>query len=83
MVWGIGVVGRVMVVTGIGGGIGTRESVCIVWLWASESVSSRTCTKLLIMRRTLLMSRLLVERVDTSFKVDPREWRELEAMKNQ
>jgi hypothetical protein len=83
MVWGVGMVGGVVVAMGVGGGVGTGGSVCIIWLWASESVSSRTRTKLLMVRRTLLMSRLLVERVDASFKVDPREWRELEAIKCQ
>jgi hypothetical protein len=83
MVWGVGMVGGVMVVMGVGGGVGTGGSVCIIWLWANVSVSSRTRTKLLIVRRTLLMSRLLVERVDASFKVDLREWRELEAIENQ
>jgi hypothetical protein len=77
------VVGGVTVVMGVDGGVGTGGSACVVWLWASESASSRTRTRLLIVRRTLLMSRLLVERVDASFKVNPREWRELEAMKNQ
>ena len=72
-------------VSGIGGeiGTGTPGSELVVSAWARESTSSRTRTKLFIVRRTLLMSRLLVGRVDASFKVDPRRWRELEAMNNQ
>jgi hypothetical protein len=68
----MGVVGCVAVDVG-----GLRGA---VWFWASLSASSKTCTRLLIVWRTLLMSRLLVGRVDASFKVDPRRWRELEAM---
>ena len=62
---------------------GARGSECLGWSQASESASSKTRTKLLIVMRTLFTSRLLAERVDASFNVDPRDWRELEAMKNQ
>ena len=75
-------VGSVGVATGIGGVGGPKGPVGVVWFWAIESVSSKTLTKLLMVRRTLLKSRLLVGREDTSFKVDPRRWRELEVMEN-
>jgi hypothetical protein len=77
------VVGGVGIVTGDGGEGETRGSVLVVWARARESISSRTRTRLLIMRRTPLMSRLLVERADTSFRVDLKRWRKLEAMNNQ
>jgi hypothetical protein len=67
---------------GIGGESGARGSVLVVWVRARESVSSRTQTRLFIMWRTPLMLRLLVGRVDASFRVNPRRWRELEAIKN-
>jgi hypothetical protein len=80
-----GVVGGVGRATGVGGLGETEGSECIDWSWAEarESVSSKTQTRLLIVMRTLFTSRLLAGRVDTSFNVDPRDWRELEAMKSQ
>ena len=85
-VCGDGVVVRVVVVmagVGSGGAVGVEELREVVWLWVIVSASSKTRTRLLIVWRTLLMSRLLVGRVDTSFKVDLRRWRELEAMRSQ
>ena len=78
-----GVVGGVSGVMGVGGLDGTRDTECGGWSRARESVSSRTRTKLLIVVRTLFTSRLLAGKVDASFNVDLRDWRELEAMKNQ
>ena len=79
----MGMVGGVSVATGVGGRVGARGSEFVVWSQARESVSPRTRTRPLIVSRTLLMSMLLVVRVDTSFNVDPKRWKGLEAMSNQ